>query len=73
MKYQNMKIVSPDIGGVARARYFAKRMGLEMVIVDKRREKANESEVMNIIGDGKFSVYYIDCNKKIPQLSTARN
>lgn len=44
-------IASPDIGGVARARYFAKKLGLEMVIVDKRREKANESEVMNIIGD----------------------
>lgn len=47
----NPIIASPDIGGVARARYFAKNMGLEMVIVDKRREKANESEVMNIIGD----------------------
>ena len=48
---KNPIIASPDIGGVARARYFAQRMGLEMVIVDKRREKANESEVMNIIGD----------------------
>jgi ribose-phosphate pyrophosphokinase len=47
----NPIIASPDIGGVARARYFAKKMGLEMVIVDKRREKANESEVMNIIGN----------------------
>jgi len=44
-------IASPDIGGVARARYFAQSLGLEMVIVDKRREKANESEVMNIIGN----------------------
>jgi len=54
IKNKNLKnpiIVSPDIGGVARARYFAKRMGLDMVIVDKRREVANESEVMNIIGD----------------------
>lgn len=54
IKSKNLKnpiIASPDIGGVARARYFAQRMGLEMVIVDKRREKANESEVMNIIGD----------------------
>lgn len=51
----NPIIASPDIGGVARARYFADRLGLEMVIVDKRREKANVSEVMNIIGevDGK--------------------
>jgi len=46
----NPVIASPDIGGVARARYFAEILGLEMVIVDKRREKANESEVMNIIG-----------------------
>ncbi|MDD2567750.1 MAG: ribose-phosphate pyrophosphokinase, partial [Thiovulaceae bacterium] len=51
IKSKNLKnpiIASPDIGGVARARYFANRLGLEMVIVDKRREKANESEVMNI-------------------------
>ncbi len=47
----NPIIASPDIGGVARARYFAEKLGLDMVIVDKRREKANESEVMNIIGD----------------------
>ncbi len=54
VKAKNLKnpvVASPDIGGVARARYFAKTMGLEMVIVDKRREKANESEVMNIIGE----------------------
>ena len=54
VKSKNLKnpvVASPDIGGVARARYFAKTMGLEMVIVDKRREKANESEVMNIIGN----------------------
>ena len=48
---KNPIVASPDIGGVARARYFAKQLGLEMVIVDKRREKANESEVMNIIGE----------------------
>jgi len=49
--FKNPVIASPDIGGVARARYFAKKLGLDMVIVDKRREKANESEIMNIIGD----------------------
>ena len=49
--FKNPVIASPDVGGVARARYFAKKLGLDMVIVDKRREKANESEVMNIIGD----------------------
>ncbi|MCK4442132.1 MAG: ribose-phosphate pyrophosphokinase, partial [Sulfurovaceae bacterium] len=56
VKSKNLKnpiVASPDIGGVARARYFAKTMGLDMVIVDKRREKANESEVMNVIGDVK--------------------
>lgn len=58
IKSKNLKnpiVASPDIGGVARARYFASRLGLDMVIVDKRRERANESEVMNIIGevDGK--------------------
>lgn len=51
--FKNPVIASPDIGGVARARYFAEKLGLEMVIVDKRREKANEAEVMNIIGDVK--------------------
>ncbi|MCD4757702.1 MAG: ribose-phosphate pyrophosphokinase [Arcobacteraceae bacterium] len=50
-KLPNPIIASPDIGGVARARNYAQKLGLELVIVDKRREKANESEVMNIIGD----------------------
>lgn len=47
----NPIVASPDVGGVARARSLAKTLGLDMVIVDKRREKANESEVMNVIGD----------------------
>ncbi|ECL0954467.1 ribose-phosphate pyrophosphokinase [Campylobacter jejuni] len=51
--FKNAIIGSPDIGGVARARSVAKHLGLDIVIVDKRREKANESEVMNIIGDVK--------------------
>ncbi len=49
--FKNPVVASPDIGGVARARSFAKKLGVDIVIVDKRREKANESEVMNIIGD----------------------
>lgn len=49
--FKNPIIASPDIGGVSRARYFANKLGLDLVIVDKRRERANESEVMNIIGD----------------------
>ncbi len=44
-------IISPDVGGVVRARSMAKRLGADLAIIDKRREKANESEVMNIIGD----------------------
>ena len=46
-------VVSPDVGGVVRARIIAKRIGADLAIVDKRREKAGESEVMNIIGDVK--------------------
>lgn len=49
-KIDNLVVVSPDIGGVARAREYAKRLGVDLVIVDKRREKANESDVMNVIG-----------------------
>ena len=44
-------IVSPDVGGVVRARIIASRIGADLAIVDKRRERAGESEVMNIIGD----------------------
>jgi ribose-phosphate pyrophosphokinase len=46
-------IVSPDAGGVERARAYSKRLGATLAIIDKRREKANVSEVMNIIGDVK--------------------
>jgi ribose-phosphate pyrophosphokinase len=49
----NIVIVSPDTGGVERARAFGKRLGLNIAIVDKRREGPNESTVMNIIGDVK--------------------
>lgn len=49
----NPIIASPDIGGVVRARSMAKKLGLDIAIVDKRRERANEAEVMNIIGDVK--------------------
>ncbi|MDA9904600.1 ribose-phosphate pyrophosphokinase [Hyphomicrobiales bacterium] len=44
-------VVSPDVGGVVRARIIASRIGADLAIVDKRRERAGESEVMNIIGD----------------------
>ncbi len=55
-------IVSPDVGGVFRARQFAKRLGADLAIIDKRREKAGESEVMNVIGDvdGKICILVDD-------------
>ncbi|WP_317362150.1 ribose-phosphate pyrophosphokinase [Campylobacter helveticus] len=49
--FENAIVGSPDIGGIARARSVAKKLGLDIIIVDKRRERANESEVVNIIGD----------------------
>lgn len=52
-KDRNFMVVSPDLGSVTRARTFAERLGLPLAIVDKRRPRANVSEVMNIIGDVK--------------------
>jgi len=49
--YKDLIVVSPDVGGVVRARAFAKELDTELSIIDKRRPKANVSEVMNIIGD----------------------
>ncbi len=48
---EDLMIVSPDVGGVVRARALARRLGVDLAIVDKRRERAGISEVMNIIGD----------------------
>lgn len=48
---EDVIVVSPDVGSVARARNFAMKLGVGLAIVDKRREKANQSEVMNIIGN----------------------
>lgn len=50
---ENLVVVSPDIGGVVRARAIAKRLEVDLAIIDKRRPRANVSEVMNIIGDVK--------------------
>ena len=50
---EEMVVVSPDVGSVARSRTFANKMGMNLAIVDKRREKANQCEVMNVIGDVK--------------------
>ncbi|MGV3593280.1 MAG: ribose-phosphate pyrophosphokinase [Gammaproteobacteria bacterium] len=51
--YENLITVSPDIGGVVRARAFAKQLGTDLAIIDKRRVKANEAEVMHLIGEVK--------------------
>ena len=51
MGYKNQVVVSPDVGGVVRARAIAKRLESDLAIIDKRRSVANESEVMNVIGD----------------------
>jgi ribose-phosphate pyrophosphokinase len=50
-KYDDLVVVSPDVGGVVRARALAKQLGCDLAIIDKRRPKANVSEVMNIIGE----------------------
>ena len=55
-------VVSPDVGGVQRARALAKRLNLDLAIIDKRRETANKSEVLNIIGEisGKHCIIFDD-------------
>ncbi|MET0355625.1 MAG: ribose-phosphate pyrophosphokinase [Cellvibrio sp.] len=50
-KFENLIVVSPDIGGVVRARAVAKQLGIDLAIIDKRRPQAGVAEVMNIIGD----------------------
>jgi ribose-phosphate pyrophosphokinase len=50
-EYEDILVVSPDVGGVVRARAVAKQLDCDLAIIDKRRERANESQVMNIIGD----------------------
>lgn len=60
--HDNFVVVSPDVGSVARARAFAAKVHMGLAIVDKRRQKANVSEVMNVIGDvrGKTCILYDD-------------
>ena len=52
-RYENLIVVSPDVGGVVRARALAKRLESDLAIIDKRRPRANVSEVMNVIGEVK--------------------
>ncbi|MCL2366637.1 MAG: ribose-phosphate pyrophosphokinase [Oscillospiraceae bacterium] len=68
-------VVSPDVGSVARSRAFAMRMGLNLAIVDKRREKANQAEVMNIIGnvEGKKIIIFDDMVDTAGSLCEAAN
>ena len=60
--HEEFVVVSPDVGSVARARAFAAKVHMGLAIVDKRRQKANECEVMNVIGDvrGKTCILYDD-------------
>ena len=60
--HDEVMVVSPDVGSVARARAFAQKLDMPLAIVDKRRQKANSSEVMNIIGDvqGKKVILFDD-------------
>ena len=60
--HEDMVVVSPDVGSVARSRAFASKLGMGLAIVDKRREKANHCEVMNVIGDvsGKECILFDD-------------
>ena len=59
---EDVMVVSPDVGSTARARAFSMKLGVNMAIVDKRRERANQSEVMNIIGsvEGKTCILLDD-------------
>ena len=59
---ENMMVVSPDVGSVSRARAFAQNLHMNLAIVDKRRQKANQCEVMNVIGDvqGKDCILFDD-------------
>ena len=84
-KCEDMMVVSPDVGSVARARAFAQKLHMQLAIVDKRRQKANQCEVMNVIGDvkGKDCILFDDmvdtagslCNaaKAIVEVGGARN
>ncbi len=51
MNLENLAVASPDVGGIKMARAYAKRLNAELVVIDKRRPKQNEAEVMNIIGE----------------------
>jgi len=59
LNLENLIVISPDAGGVERARAFAKRLGVSLAIIDKRREVAGEAKAMHLIGDVKGKVAFI--------------
>ena len=73
--HEEFVVVSPDVGSVARARAFAAKVHMGLAIVDKRRQKANECEVMNVIGDvkGKTCILYDDMVDTAGSLCNAAN
>ena len=73
--HEEFVVVSPDVGSVARARNFAQKVHMNLAIVDKRRQKANECEVMNVIGDvkGKTCILYDDMVDTAGSLCNAAN
>ena len=72
---ENMVVVSPDVGSVARARAFAQKLHMNLAIVDKRRQKANQCEVMNVIGAvaGKDCILFDDMVDTAGSLCNAAN
>ena len=73
--HEDMVVVSPDVGSVARARIFAQKLHMGLAIVDKRRQKANQCEVMNVIGDvrGKDCILFDDMVDTAGSLCNAAN
>ena len=73
--HNDFVVVSPDVGSVGRARAFASKVHMGLAIVDKRRQKANECEVMNVIGDvrGKTCILYDDMVDTAGSLCNAAN
>ena len=72
---EDMVVVSPDVGSVARARTFAQKLHMNLAIVDKRRQKANQCEVMNVIGDveGKECILFDDMVDTAGTITKAAN
>ena len=73
--HEDMVVVSPDVGSVARARIFAQKLHMNLAIVDKRRQKANQCEVMNVIGDvrGRDCILFDDMVDTAGSLCNAAN